>query len=68
MPHPLSARRCTMLFHLFILLQLLSPGDLVCVRRLLSTDEEGSQDQEGEMTLKKQIDLRAPDRSVFPHC
>lgn len=52
MPHPLSARRCTMLFHLFILLQLLSPGDLVCVRRLLSTDEEGSQDQEGEMTLK----------------
>ncbi|XP_073321219.1 transmembrane gamma-carboxyglutamic acid protein 4 [Pagrus major] len=34
-----------MLFHLFILLQLLSCGDLACVRRLLSTDE-GSQAQE----------------------
>lgn len=37
-----------MLLHLFILLQLLSCGDLTCVRRLLST-HEGSQDQEGEM-------------------
>ncbi|XP_041794341.1 transmembrane gamma-carboxyglutamic acid protein 4 [Chelmon rostratus] len=34
-----------MLLHLFILLQLLSCGDLTCVRRLLST-HEGSQDQE----------------------
>ncbi|XP_076593622.1 transmembrane gamma-carboxyglutamic acid protein 4 [Chaetodon auriga] len=34
-----------MLLHLLILLQLLSCGDLTCVRRLLST-HEGSQDQE----------------------
>ncbi|XP_051236497.1 transmembrane gamma-carboxyglutamic acid protein 4 [Dicentrarchus labrax] len=33
-----------MLFHLFILLQLLSCGDLACMRSLLS--KEGSQDQE----------------------
>lgn len=36
----------TMLFHLFILLQLLSCGDLVCVRRLLSTPEGSQEDQE----------------------
>ncbi|XP_070822632.1 transmembrane gamma-carboxyglutamic acid protein 4 [Chaetodon trifascialis] len=34
-----------MLLHLLILLQLLSCGDLTCVRRLLST-QEGSQDQQ----------------------
>ncbi|KAM9366709.1 transmembrane gamma-carboxyglutamic acid protein 4 [Symphorus nematophorus] len=34
-----------MLFHLFIVLQLLSCGHLACVRRLLST-HEGAQDQE----------------------
>ncbi|XP_070764192.1 transmembrane gamma-carboxyglutamic acid protein 4 [Enoplosus armatus] len=34
-----------MLFHLFILLQLLSCGDLACTRSLLS-QHEGSQDQE----------------------
>lgn len=42
---PLHSTGMTMLVRLFILLQLLTCGDLVCVRRLLSTDDE-SQNQE----------------------
>lgn len=44
--YPRAGARVTMLFHLFVLLHLLSGGDPACVRRLLSTHGDRN-DQEG---------------------
>lgn len=53
----------TMLFQLLLLLQLLSGGDLACVRRLFSKHD---QDQEGEVFSNEEFHIQSTFLASIP--